>query len=108
MAKMPKEMPKSKKEELMPEELDPIFGDEMNLADDVAEGNDLDSALDAERMDQEAEGEVSADAEDEELIAQFNELLKRKPEALEMVQAEGDEESPEAPIEGEDDLLGNY
>lgn len=91
MAKLPKEMPSDKKKKLMPEEPDPIFGDEMNLAEDVSEGgDDMDAALDSERLGPAEDMEEA----DQELIEQFKELLKRKPEALAQVQ-EDEEKAPE-------------
>ena len=60
-----------------------MFGDDMDLADDVSEDSDLDAALNAERMDPAEAGDMSP--EDADLIEQFKELVKRNPSALAQV-----------------------
>jgi dGTP triphosphohydrolase len=116
MAKLPKSMPSKKKDDLMPEELDPIFGEEMNLADDVEEGgDDLESALDAEKLgpaDDLGMEDSELTPEEEALIEDFKQLLKKRPEALEKVQEEDlleeDVEEDDKPAEMPENILGGY
>lgn len=99
--KLPKEM-SPKKESLEMDEMDPIFGEDMDLADDVSEPSDLDSALDAERLEPAAEGDMTP--EDEMLIEDFKELVKRNPSALDLVKGEGGDEESDLDSDLEEDL----
>lgn len=81
---------------------DDLFGEELNLADDVSGGADMDSALESERIGPKDEGSLTP--EEENLLRDAEALRSSKPDAVAAFEADKEEpEGEEPPMEEGDD-----